>query len=124
MSKSRPRKFKESLKNALRGLFYVVKTERNAKIILILGTLTLILARILKVDIYELPIILLTIGLVFIAEVFNTLVEELIDLFRKKEDPHIKILKDMASGAVLLSCLVSLGVALIIFLPKIVKLLK
>ena len=118
------KRFKDSLRSSVSGLMYALKTERNAKIILWLGIIALLGSWLLKVPLYECAIIALTIALVFICEAFNTLVENVLNLIRRKQDPRIKILKDMASGAVLLSVIASLGVAVAILLPKILKLLK
>ena len=113
--------FKESLKSACRGLGHTIKTERNARTIVILGIVTLFLALVAKIALIELGIILLTVALVFICEVFNTLVENMTDLLKNKHDPYVKLLKDMASGAVFLSALASLGIASLIFLPRILQ---
>ena len=118
------KRFKDSLKSSVAGLIYTVKEERNAKIILVLGLMAFGLAWLLKITLYECAIIMLTVALVFICEVFNTLIENVLNLVRKKQDTRIKVLKDMASAAVLLSALASIGVAVVIFLPKILKLFK
>ena len=126
MSKStyKHRTFKDSLKSSFCGLVHIVKTGRNARIILTLGIMALILAYILKVKLYEFAIIMLTVALVFICEIFNTLVEDLMDLYTEEKNLKIKILKDITSGMVFLSALASLGVALVIFLPKLLRLFK
>lgn len=115
---------KESFLSALSGLIYTVKTERNARIILGIGILALFLARWFNLSSAECATIILSVALVFICETFNTLVEDIIDLFRKKYDPRIKLLKDMASAAVFLSSLASIGIACFIFLPKVIALFK
>ena len=115
---------KESFASAFSGLIYTIKTERNARIILSAGILALLLAWRLDLALSEFAIIILTVALVFVCETFNTLVEDIIDLFRKKYDRRIKLLKDIASAAVFLSSLASLGIALLIFLPKIIALFK
>jgi len=118
------KRFKDSLKSSILGLIYTVKEERNAKIILVLGLCAFCLAWLLGVSLHEYAVITLTVALVFICEVFNTLIENVLNLIRRKHDMRIKVLKDMASAAVLLSSLASIGVALVIFLPKILKLFK
>ena len=115
---------KDSFLSAFSGFLYTLKTERNARIILIIGVLALLAAWQLGLSLNECAVIILTVALVFICETFNTLVEDIIDLFRKKYDPRIKLLKDMASAAVLLASLASIAVALLIFLPRILCLFK
>ena len=125
MSKTYKHKnLKDSFLSAFSGFVHTLKTERNARIILIIGILALLAAWKLGLSSNECAVIILTVALVFICETFNTLVEDIIDLFRRKYDRRIKVLKDMASAAVLLSSLASMAVALLIFLPKILALFK
>lgn len=116
--------FKESLKNASRGLKYVLKTERNARIIFLCGVIAILLGFLVKLSFYEICLIILTVWLVFMAEIFNTLIEDLIDLFRNQKDPGIKLLKDTSSGAVLLASICSVIIGIFIFLPRILEILK
>ena len=115
---------KDSFSSAFSGFIYTIKTERNAKIILLIGILALLAAWQLGLSLNECAVIILTVALVFICETFNTLVEDIIDLFRKKYDRRIKLLKDVSSAAVLLASLASIAVALLIFLPKFLILFK
>ena len=114
---------KDSFLSAFSGFLHTLKAERNARIILVLGIIALVAAWRLGLEPRECAVIILTVALVFICETFNTLVEDIIDLFRKKYDRRIKLLKDMASAAVLLASLASIAVALLIFLPKIIALM-
>lgn len=56
--------------------------------------------------------------MVFAVEAVNSSIEKLADLITKEIRPEIKIIKDIAAGAVLISSIFALVVALIIFLPK------
>ncbi|MCM8824071.1 MAG: diacylglycerol kinase family protein [Candidatus Omnitrophica bacterium] len=110
---------KESFLGSLKGLMVVIKTERNAKIIFAIGVIVILVGLILKVSLQEfIVIIILTIG-VFICEVFNTLIENILDIIQPQNDHKVKILKDIASGAVLISSIGAAIVGIIIFAPKI-----
>ena len=51
----------------------------------------------LKVPTIEMLILLLTIGIVFVSEIFNTMVEDITNLITNKEfHPAVKVIKDMA----------------------------
>ncbi|MCM8774429.1 MAG: diacylglycerol kinase family protein [Candidatus Omnitrophica bacterium] len=114
---------KESFVGSLKGLMVVIKTERNAKIIFAIGAIVILFGLILKVSIQEfIVIIIVTIG-VFICEVFNTLVENILDIIQPQNDPKVKILKDIASGAVLISSVGAAIIGIIIFVPKITTLM-
>lgn len=54
----------------------------------------------------------LAVGLVLIAELFNTALEALADRLHPELHPEIRAVKDIAAGAVLLSSVVALMVAL------------
>lgn len=108
----------KSLTFAVRGLITIIKTERNARIIFILGAIAIILGVYLKISTLEFLIIILTIGIVFMAEIFNTMVEETHNMFSEEFDPKIKMIKDMAAGAVLVSAIISLVVGYLIFVKR------
>ena len=112
---------KESFLGAVKGLGVVLKTERNARTIFIIGILVIISGFIFAVSFYKLTILIIVIMIVFICEVFNTMCENILDLIKPQTDPKIKILKDISSGAVLLSSLGAVIIGVLIFLPKIIQ---
>lgn len=105
----------KSFQFAVNGLVIIFKTQRNARIIFISGIFAIVLGAYLKIAAVEFLIIILTIGLVFMAEIFNTMVEATHNLFSEAFDLEIKRIKDMAAGAVLISAIISLVVAYFIF---------
>ena len=114
---------KESFLGALRGLETVIKEERNAKIIFLIGLIVIITGIYLNLSADEFAIlIIVTVG-VFVCEVFNTLVENILDIVKPEYDKKIKVLKDISSSAVLLSSISAIAVGILIFLPKILNLL-
>jgi diacylglycerol kinase len=52
------------------------------------------------------------------AELFNTAIEVLVDLVSPDIHPKAKIVKDVASAAVLVAAIFAAIVGLIIFIPK------
>ena len=58
-------------------------------------------------------------GMVLSLEIVNTAIERLSNVVSTSIHPVIKVVKDMAAGAVFLVSMISLIVAGIIFLPKI-----
>ncbi len=112
---------KESFLGALHGLAMVIKAERNAKVIFIIGLIVIATGVYFDLSGDEFAIlILITVG-VFICEVFNTLVENILDIVKPEYDTKVKLLKDIASSAVLLACLGAIAIGILIFLPKIVE---
>lgn len=117
------RTFKGSVKNCLDGISYVITSERNFKIELILGIIALILSYILKIDKIEFIIVLVMICLVLTTEIINTGIERAVDLITKEYHELAKVAKDAAAGSVLIASIFSLIVGIIIFMPKIINLL-
>lgn len=65
----------------------------------------------------EWVIILLSITLVILSEMFNSALEKLCDFVMPEKHPKIKYIKDVSAGAVLIACVFALIAGLIIFLP-------
>ena len=110
--------FLTSLKHALHGILTVIQEERNMKAHLCIAFLAIIISFFSKLSALE-WCILLCIFIVFLMEILNTVVENLVDLLVKKEY-HIeaKKAKDIAAGGVLLSAGFTVIIAIIIILPK------
>jgi len=116
------RKFAESMSNAWKGLVTAFVDERNFRIELLMGFLVIILSFLFKISILEWITILFCIVLVLIAELFNSALEHLVDLFSPEYHEHAKKAKDIGAAAVLM---ISIGTSLIgaiIFVPKIISL--
>jgi len=98
---------------------------------LIVTTFVIVLAAILELSIYEILTLSVTIALVLICEMINTAIERTIDAIREldeRENPDIdklrKIGKDVAAGAVFISSIFAVIVGIVIFLPKILEVLR
>jgi len=61
--------------------------------------------------------LVLTIGLVWAAELFNTAVEVMVDLISPERRITAKICKDISAGSVLVTASISILVGLLIFGP-------
>jgi diacylglycerol kinase (ATP) len=106
-----------SFKYAFAGLWYVVRTQRNARIHLSVTAVVVVLGLCLGLSWTEWAIIALTIGLVLAAEAFNTVAEAAVDLVTAEYNPLAKIAKDVAAGAVLLTAITAAIVGLLILGP-------
>jgi diacylglycerol kinase len=85
------------------------------------ATIGVILVNVLlQISRIEWLITLMLIGLVWMAELFNTALEKLADRVTQDQDLLIGHVKDLASGAVSILCLVAVICALIIYLPYLV----
>lgn len=121
--KSFKRLFK-SFKYAIEGIIYAFKYEQNIIVHTLAMILVILLGIIVKLSIFEWLICLILFGLVIATEMINTAIEATVDLACDKKDPLAKIAKDTASGAVLVFAITASIAGIIIFLPKIIELLK
>ena len=108
---------------AFTGLQYFFKTERNGKIQLAVAGFTLLAGFYLQLSAVEWILILFCIGLVIGLEMMNTALERLCNHVHSDYHHTIKIIKDVAAGAVLFASIISVITGLIIFIPKILPLL-
>lgn len=113
-----------SLKSAVYGLFFALKTEINMKLLLICTFVVFALALFFQVSSSELLIILVTVMLVFLAEMVNSSIEAVCDLVTQEWRENVKIAKDIAAGSVLVASFFAFLIGLVIFLPKVVIFLK
>ena len=109
---------------AWNGLKYCFVTQTNFRIHLLLAVLAISLSCWLHISEAEWLIILLCIAFVLLSEMINTSIEKLCDMVQKNFHPEIKLVKDIAAGAVLVSALLNLCAGCIIFIPKIFLVLK
>jgi len=107
-----------SFNRAVKGIFYVFKTQRNMRIHLIIAFVVLAVSLFLNLDKKEVIILCFTIILVLITEMFNTAVELGINLITDKFHPLAKTVKDIAAGAVLFASLNAILVGYLIFFRK------
>ena len=113
------KKFGQSFAFAFSGIVKFVTHERNGKLHLLATALVIAASFIWSVSAVEIIALSLVTGLVWIAEMFNTCLEKLIDFMTTEKRPELGFIKDMAAGAVLIAALVALLTGLFIFIPKI-----
>jgi diacylglycerol kinase len=69
------------------------------------------------IDRNEWLFVILCIGTVFITEILNTAIENMVDMISPQPGEKAGIVKDISAGAVLVSAVISVIAGLIIFLP-------
>lgn len=118
------KKMINSFKYAFEGIFTAFKEERNMKIHICIMLLVIIAGFIFKISIVEWFICILLFGIVISAELFNTAIETVVDIVMPEKNEKAKIAKDVSAGAVLVVAIVSTIAGLIIFIPKILKIIN
>lgn len=109
---------------AFNGLKICFTSETNFKIHAALAAVAIGLGIGFSISNTEWGAIIFCIAFVTALEMINTAIEKLCDVAQKDFHPGIKKVKDIAAGAVLLAAVCSFVIAVIIFLPKIIALLK
>lgn len=108
---------------AFAGLKRFFLTEHNVWIHSVAAILAIILGFLLKISALEWVGVLFVMGLVLVAEAFNTCIEKIMDRVVPGQDEIVKYVKDLAAGAVLIAAIIAAIIGVIIFLPKIIHLL-
>ena len=108
---------------ALAGLCWAVRTQRNLQVHLFATSVVLALGLWLKLENWEWCVATLACGLVLAAELMNTALEVLADRVSTAREEPIRRAKDAAAAAVLLAALAAFAVGIVIFGPKLVRLL-
>lgn len=113
-----------SFRFAFAGLWYALRTQRNLRVHLSAAALAVLAAMLCQVAPVEWAILTLTIGAVVISELFNTVVEALVDLISPDRHPLAKVAKDVAAAGVLCMAIMAVAVGLAIFGPRLATLVS
>jgi len=115
------RGFRKSFIYALQGLWYLFFYHRNMRIIFLFGIAAIILGFVMKLKGVELVALSITITFVFMAEMFNTAIELLVDLFTEKYHPLLKIILDISAAVVLIASINAIAVGYVLFARKLFR---
>lgn len=100
------------------GIKQAFKTEHNTWIHLFLTVASLIAGLLLQIEKWDWIALVIVIAMVWTAELFNTCIEKVMDFISTEKHPQIKLVKDVAAAAVLITALSAVIVGLLIFVPK------
>ncbi|MFT3936858.1 MAG: diacylglycerol kinase family protein [Chitinophagaceae bacterium] len=107
----------KSFRFAFEGIHYFFNTQHNAIIHALATVAAIALAVVAQLPLTKFAIIIIVIGLVWMAELFNTAIEQLCDVVSPGHNPRIKYIKDIAAAAVLITAIMAIITACIIFIP-------
>lgn len=109
-----------SIKNALTGLIWALKTQPNYKIHLILSLMAIGGGFYYRISYQEFLVIIVLITVGLVIETINTGIESTTDAIDTRWREDIKIAKDVSAAAMLIFAIGSIAIVLIIFIPKII----
>lgn len=108
----------KSFRFAMEGISRFFQVEHNAWLHFIATIAVFTLAAVVGVTRNELLALVFAIGFVWVAEMFNTCIERVMDFVSHQRNSDIKFIKDLAAGAVLTAALTALAVGAVVFIPK------
>jgi diacylglycerol kinase (ATP) len=103
---------------AFNGLYTFFKQEPNARIHLVTTLIVFVAAVYFKVSITEAIALVIVTGFVWVAEIFNTAIERIMDFISTEKNSNIKFIKDLAACGVLISSVTAMITGAIVFIPK------
>lgn len=104
---------------ALKGLRQFFRQEPNAWLHLSATIIVIAAACWFRVSVPEGIALTVVTGMVWAAEIFNTAIENMVDLVSPGWHSHAGLIKDLSAAAVLLAAFTALVTGAIIFIPKI-----
>jgi len=100
---------------AFEGLVYLMKNEKNTRLLVITAFLALVICPLLGFTAVQTIVVFFTVVVTAVAEILNTAIEITLDLeVQGKYNPKVKIAKDVAACAVLFCIINSIVVFLTI----------
>lgn len=115
--------FKKSFHHAARGLKYVVAHEKNFQNELVAAMVVVLAMLWFEVTRAEMIVLFLVIAGVLVMELFNTVVERVVDILKPRVHPYARLIKDLMAACVLLAAVLAVVVGILIFYPYIVEML-
>lgn len=109
------KQFIRSFGFAIDGVFQMLKSERNFKIQLLALTSVVVAGFCFQITSTEWLVVLVISALVLTLEMVNSAIEKLCDLYSIEPNSKIKIIKDIAAGAVLIASIFAVIIAVVIF---------
>ncbi|MBU3659113.1 MAG: diacylglycerol kinase family protein [Flavobacteriales bacterium] len=108
---------------AFQGFAILVKSERNFKFHLFAFLCITIAGFYFQIEKTEWLAVLIISSVILTAEALNSAIEKLCNHVQPEIHPAIKSVKDIAAASVLISSIIAVLIACIIFLPRINKLI-
>ena len=107
----------KSIQIAFNGFIQVLSSEQNTWVHSAATILVIMLGIWLKLTHLAWAVLGIAIGLVWMAEFFNTSLEVLVNLISPRHNPLARTCKDISAGAVLIASVVSVVVGVLILGP-------
>lgn len=107
----------QSFRNAIVGLWHVIRTQQNAWIHAVATIMVILLAFLLELSLQAWAILILTVAMVWTAEFINTALEIVVDLASPDLHPLARVGKDVGAAAVLIAAISAVIIGLLVLGP-------
>jgi diacylglycerol kinase (ATP) len=114
----KPRTLLSSFRYAMEGLVYGLRTHRHLRYMFLLAAAVLLASQFLGVDRAGLVAIVVSVGLLIVAELLNAAIELAVDIACSTYHPLAKASKDAAAAAVLIASTIALFICTLVFLES------
>ena len=117
-SRASSRTWSRKFADSFRGLSRAVRSQSSFGVHLLAAGAVIVAGAVLRVSAGEWCLLALSIGLVLMAEIFNTAIESLARGPGARRHPRLRDALDMASGGVLVAALTAAVIGLLVLGPK------
>lgn len=109
----------EKFNLAFEGIFEAIRSEKHMKFHCFCTIIICILSLFMDIGKYEALAVIISVALIWMAELLNTAIESCVDMMTVEYNPLAKKAKDIAAGAVLITAINAIFVGYIVFEKKI-----
>jgi len=122
MSKFKASSFSESFLYAIRGLKLAFNSQRNFVIEVFIAFFVVLASVLLRFSFTDICILLIMCAIVLLTELFNSVIEFVLDaVYKNSYSKIVEMAKDMSAGMVLFASLTSVIVGILIFASNLMK---
>ncbi|MBI4273008.1 diacylglycerol kinase family protein [Candidatus Uhrbacteria bacterium] len=107
-----------SFRSAARGVRVAFYEEQNFRLQLGIAACAVIFGMLFRLSANEWIALAFAIGIVLFAELFNSVLERLLDSMKPRVSLLVGAMKDLMSAAVFITALMALCIGLLLFLPR------
>ena len=118
-----PRSWSQKFADAFRGLSRAVRSQSSFSVHIGMAMAVVAAGAVVQVSPVEWCLLVFAIGLVLMAEIFNTAIESLARGPGSRRHPRLRDALDMASGGVLVAAFTAAVIGLFVFVPRLLALI-
>lgn len=107
-----------SFRSAANGIQRAFIEEQNFRLQLMIALCAIIGGALFQLEIHEWIALLFAFGMVLTAELFNSVLERLLDSMKPRVSLLVGTMKDLMSAAVLVTAITAFCIGLLLFLPR------